>query len=100
MVFYASAFGADEVCPVCFEGYDTRVACLYPCRHTVCMHCTLALCRAACPLCRHDLQKALPALARRESSAHSWRSPRAHVATRSFEHRLHHDSVNYETSRQ
>ena len=47
-------------CPVCFEDMGARILCTFPCKHSVCLHCTLALQSATCPLCRDDLSAFLP----------------------------------------
>lgn len=50
----------DE-CPVCYESTTTRVVCVTPCAHSVCMECMVRLSAPVrCPMCRADLSEAMP----------------------------------------
>ena len=47
-------------CPVCLDDCKGRIWCVFPCLHSVCMHCTTQMRSPLCPLCRYDLSDALP----------------------------------------
>ena len=46
-------------CPVCFETNKDNIISTLPCKHHVCLKCTLILNPSLCPLCRKDYTNAL-----------------------------------------
>lgn len=41
-------------CPVCFECNNDSITSILPCKHQLCLKCTLILNPSLCPLCRKD----------------------------------------------
>ena len=46
-------------CPVCFESNKDSIVSTLPCKHNICLKCTLILNPPLCPLCRKDYSNAL-----------------------------------------
>ncbi len=46
-------------CPVCFEINENMIVSTLPCKHQVCLKCTLILNPSLCPLCRKDYTSAI-----------------------------------------
>ena len=46
-------------CPVCFESNKDSIVSTLPCKHNICLKCTLILIPPLCPLCRKDYSNAL-----------------------------------------
>ena len=46
-------------CPVCFESNKDTIVSTLPCRHHICLKCTLTLNPSLCPLCRKDYTSAI-----------------------------------------
>ena len=46
-------------CPVCFESNKDSIVSTLPCKHHICLKCTLILNPSLCPLCRKDYTSAV-----------------------------------------
>jgi len=46
-------------CPICFESNKDSIISTLPCKHHICLKCTLILNPSLCPLCRKDYTSAI-----------------------------------------
>ena len=53
--------GDEKNCNICFENYKTRVKCILPCSHVLCLNCILKLVKHECHICRSPYSNILPA---------------------------------------
>ena len=46
-------------CPVCFDSNKDSIVSTLPCKHNICLKCTIILNPSLCPLCRKDYTSAI-----------------------------------------
>lgn len=50
----------DNECCVCYETFESKIKCVLPCNHTICLQCTLKLKTKTCVMCRQDISDCFP----------------------------------------